>query len=397
MKNKYHLWIAGIVLVAGMFAGCSTTSNKSHLVNSSESELDKNQKEITWLEVANSYRNVYLQSQESQLLGSLDTTHAMVATLGDAGYCVTAANNKLDLENKEQAATFITNCQSSVEDQLNLVLVRDEGGFILFHLTYSDETLHVKQSSVVWQQGEPVEEESVEYDACSWSYSEEGYFFFEQFHPLGYDGISGHHGIRVKPLDARCRYLTETYMAPVGYDMNNLFTTDWTENDLSAVDFNDLFEQMYYLTYGKQAPVSFNYTGLLYHFQREEYEQVFHTFFQISPETIQSKMKYQRQTDSYEYRPRGMYDSTPTAYIPTPEVVGFEDRDDGTILLTVNGVSMNDNESKIFRHEVVVRPMEDGRFQYVSNHVIEKNWEERPAWYRSRLTDAEWKELYQIE
>ena len=51
-------------------------------------------------------------------------------------------------------------------------------------------------------------------------------------------------------------------------------------------------------------------------------------------------------------------------------------------------------ENERHAHEVVVRPLEDGGVQYVSNQIIpsEDNYEE--TWHTPRLTLEEWEELY---
>ena len=45
---------------------------------------------------------------------------------------------------------------------------------------------------------------------------------------------------------------------------------------------------------------------------------------------------------------------------PYSEVVGFTENSDGTITLTANVVFPHSGNSKVYAHEVVVRPLEDG-------------------------------------
>ena len=51
-------------------------------------------------------------------------------------------------------------------------------------------------------------------------------------------------------------------------------------------------------------------------------------------------------------------------------------------------------DSKVYAHEVVVRPLEDGGVQYVSNRVISSEDNYRETWHTPRLTLEEWEELY---
>ena len=80
--------------------------------------------------------------------------------------------------------------------------------------------------------------------------------------------------------------------------------------------------------------------------------------------------------------------------IPYPEVVDYSENADGTLTLIVNVVFPEQLTSKVYVHEVVIRPLADGGFQYVSNHIIpsDDNYEE--TWHTPRLTEEEWKEYY---
>lgn len=67
---------------------------------------------------------------------------------------------------------------------------------------------------------------------------------------------------------------------------------------------------------------------------------------------------------------------------------------EGIMALTVNVVFPGQMISKAYAHEAVLRPLEDGGVQYVSNRIIlsEDNYEQ--TWSVSRLTEEEWEEIY---
>ena len=52
-----------------------------------------------------------------------------------------------------------------------------------------------------------------------------------------------------------------------------------------------------------------------------------------------------------------------------PEVTAYTKNADGTITLTVEALSTDLKMDCLFAHEVTVRPLENGRFQYVGNRV----------------------------
>ena len=79
---------------------------------------------------------------------------------------------------------------------------------------------------------------------------------------------------------------------------------------------------------------------------------------------------------------------------PYPEVVEYTENNDGTITLTANVVFPYEGNSKVYAHEVVVRPMEGGGVQYVSNRIIPSEYNNDETWHTPRLTEEEWEEMY---
>ena len=53
----------------------------------------------------------------------------------------------------------------------------------------------------------------------------------------GYDGDSAYTALRVEPLDEKLRVLNRKYIKTIGYDSNNLFTTNWDESDMNKINY----------------------------------------------------------------------------------------------------------------------------------------------------------------
>ena len=116
-------------------------------------------------------------------------------------------------------------------------------------------------------------------------------------------------------------------------------------------------------------------------------------YFNIDSETLQSKTVYDSEDSTYEYKPRGFEEVEYPEY-PYSEVIGYTENSDGTITLTANVVFPYSGNSKVYAHEVVVRPLEDGGVQYVSNRIIPSEDNSEETWHTPRLTLEEWEELY---
>lgn len=178
-----------------------------------------------------------------------------------------------------------------------------------------------------------------------------------------------------------------------------MFLMDWSEDDFSALDFYDLFDIFYRQIYGKEVPYGPSDNlgmGTVYQIPKEEFEHTIMTYLNIDSQTLQQKTLYRVDTKTYEYRPRGFYEAEYPEH-PYPEVVDYTENADGTITLLVNVVFPYEGLSKVFSHEVVVRPLENVGVQYVSNHVIPSEDNVEESWYKPRLTLAEWVEVYGAE
>lgn len=100
--------------------------------------------------------------------------------------------------------------------------------------------------------------------------------------------------------------------------------------------------------------------GAVYRIPKDDFESVIMAYFNIDSETLQSKTIYYAENETYEYKPRGFEEVEYPEY-PYSEVVGFTENSDGTLTLTANVVFPYAGNSKVFAHEVVVRPLEQWR------------------------------------
>ena len=49
----------------------------------------------------------------------------------------------------------------------------------------------------------------------------------------------------VLSLDETCRELNRKYILPIRYERNNMFLTDWSEEEFAELDFYDMFDLFY--------------------------------------------------------------------------------------------------------------------------------------------------------
>lgn len=157
------------------------------------------------------------------------------------------------------------------------------------------------------------------------------------------------------------------------------------------LDFYDLFDRLYPEIYGQRVSYlvadDVNTEGVC-QIPEEQFEGVIRKYFRIDSRRLRERITYLPAAYAYEYRPRGLYEAE-YPEIPYPEVEKYAENRDGTITLIVNGVYPEDHTSRAFTHEVVVRPLDEGGFQYVSNHMIFPEDGYDAWWHSERLAEAQ--------
>lgn len=179
--------------------------------------------------------------------------------------------------------------------------------------------------------------------------------------------------LRLTPADRELYDLNRKYILPVGYQMVNLFLVNWQEGDWGELAFNDVFEYLYEIYTGEAFPweqFPFQFEPIRATIPAELFEETVLPYFQISLEDLREACQYDEASTSYPWRP--VYGNDLTAWkdpIRQPEVVDAAHNADGTMTLTVQVHSPEVKTDRLFIHEVTLRPMEDGGFQYVGNKV----------------------------
>lgn len=290
---------------------------------------------------------------------------------------------------------FCKKAGENKEAEQTLLLVQSDGALVRCDLSAVNGEIEVSCYTLSFEEGEPVTDEGYKFVACVWKYSDKGYLFLEEYRPKDLDGVPMNMAIRVKPLDEKCRQYNRKYVEPIGYNFNNMFITDWSEGDYGSLDFYDLYEPMYRMRWDDQEVIDQLEEGIVYEIPEEEFEELYHSYFKINTQVLRERTFYNEEKNIYQYRTRGMGDLSPTGTPPYPEVTRYRENEDGTLTLTVEAIWPERNLDCAFSHELTVRQLEDGGFQYVSNRVLLESADVFcPEWYRERLTEQEWSEFY---
>ena len=305
-------------------------------------------------------------------------------------YIAVDVENQINMANAENAEMFLSEVAENRDAGCTILQVMYDKSFVRFDFKSGGNNVMITRRFYVWENNCFVEKNEENYKAYTWKYTD-GYLFFERYRMGGYDGDSAYTALRVEPLDEKLRVLNRKYIKTIGYDSNNLFTTNWDESDMNKINYYDIYEALYKMKYGMSSPYSDE--GVTYMIEGKLYEKVFQEYLPVSTDVLQHVNVYDVSRQMYQYRTRGMFDHSVTPLVPFPEVVDAEYNADGTITLIVNAVSEKDESGRLFTHKVTIKEKENDGFEYVSNDVLTMG-KEGIYWYRDRLSDKEWQEHY---
>ena len=408
LRKTTWFWKSGLAAISFVLilsiSGCSDAPPEENTV--SETVIDvqaiQEESEEDADEIISVCIDLYEKAEEENKLADLETIRSIVNRLGENGYSAVDSRNQINMTEPEKVVEFCEKVDAQEEAEITILEVSYLGGFVKYDLHAKDGNVDVVRSYYKYENGDMHREVTGSYQAEYWNYTDEGYLMFsgvwfsEELYVLTLSGAEEHTALRVQPLDETYRELSRKYLNPISFERNNMFIVDWSEEDFGDLNFYDMYDILYPKVNGQYAPYVADdnlSVSAVYQIPKEEFESVIMKYFNIDSETLQSKTIYDSENLTYEYKPRGFEEVEYPEY-PYSEVVGFTENNDGTITLTANVVFPYAGNSKVYAHEVVVRPLENGRVQYVSNRIIPSEDNYRETWHTPRLTLEEWEELY---
>ena len=388
--NIYKKLYCMLLLVGVAILLCSC-SNKNAVADAERTVIDfsisdENQFIADLDDIYSSCQDMKCKTEEEKL----NQTRIVIESMGSKGYIAVDVENQINMANAENAEMFLSEVAENRDAGCTILQVMYDKSFVRFDFKSGGNNVMITRRFYVWENNCFVEKNEENYKAYTWKYTD-GYLFFERYRMGGYDGDSAYTALRVEPLDEKLRVLNRKYIKTIGYDSNNLFTTNWDESDMNKINYYDIYDALYKMKYGMSSPYSDE--GVTYMIEGNLYEKVFQEYLPVSTDVLQHVNVYDVSRQMYQYRTRGMFDHSVTPLVPFPEVVDAEHNADGTITLIVNAVSEKDESGRLFTHKVTIKEKENDGFEYVSNDVLTMN-KEGIYWYRDRLSDKEWQEHY---
>lgn len=274
--------------------------------------------------------------------------------------------------NAEHFRQFWDSVQRDEEASQEVIAIRDSGALSYRLLTHQDGTTYVY--SLVYSLAGDEDPDYEMHQVYGAELTEQGNFYY-RINPEDDCHYANYTLIRLQKPDQELWGLYSKYILAGGYTATNIFLTDWTEDDFSPLCFNDLWEYVYRYRTGTQFwpdGCAYDKSRNCYLIPAAEFESAVLPFFKLDAQALRQLADYDAQTDSYPWRQveSNDYAFYLSYYTIEPEVTACRTNADGTLALTVEARSTDLGIDCLFSHEVTVRPMEDGGFQFVGNRVL---------------------------
>ncbi len=319
-----------------------------------------------------------------------EKTAFIIQQLGRAGYTAIDYDNLVNMTCVEPLKNFIQNQAAGKTTEADVVRIFPSDNFSVIHFQSEQGKVTATLSYYQYLDHQLCPTMTYEFPASYFQQTEDGYLMVSgtvsspESTLLTLSEEAEHLALRMDPLEETCRQMCKKYIVPLSYSRNNVFITEWEDQAFGDLDFYDIFEKFYSEEYSLDFPYTCSEdlsVSSEYPIPAEEFEKVVTKHFSISSQELHSNIQYDADSETYLFRPRGLHEQD-YAEIPVPEVVSYQEKEDGSITLTVHAVFPEENTSCLFSHEVTVKEM-DGSFYYLSNHILSEK-ELRPWWHGTR-------------
>ena len=137
--------------------------------------------------LAEGYQSIYENAVKENALYDLSTIQKSMDYFGKYGYAVIDSYNQLDMVQSIKVDDFLKKAEKEKNGKTTIFQVIAGDHFIRYDLKTKQGKIDVEVSSFKWKEDTWQETYYHEFRANSWKYTENGYFFMEEYHPAGYD------------------------------------------------------------------------------------------------------------------------------------------------------------------------------------------------------------------
>lgn len=354
--------------------GTTEASTKtSDLAGANISDVfDKNAITAEMLNAANAYKDIYktIEKKEYFNIAVIPTDNQMkeiVNRIGALGYSVVSTD--INMQNPDVVEQFCQKAKAGENEQLGVYIVESDASLERYTFIVVNGKTYFTCIAVTWDTSD---QPQVQYSGMveavdKFELTSKGYFLFHVPFIDMYEDSS--YGFRVSPLPDENIELCKKYIEPIGYLGNNILTSNWNQETITELNYNDMYEYIYRMEY-KKCLESDNYERYCSQIVNAiavpatDFERIITKYFPISAQKLRQISVYDPDKNVYTWQ-----EFMVPQYEPKPEVVAYQTNSDGSLTLTVDAVAIEYYDDCIFTDTLTVMPHEDGSFEYLSNSL----------------------------
>lgn len=285
----------------------------------------------------------------------------VVSLLGKAGFVSVTEN--YNMENGKQIEDFYARYLNKEDAMFTVFEVYRDGLIGADTFVYRKGQIQTYYVGIGWKAGGiPELTGKVVSDVAEIKLTPKGYFIYAYEYIIAHASLRQY--FRVKPLSDECRELGRKYLFGLDYQMYNILVVNWDSSNVEDILMPGLFDDLYRMYTGENLKIQDD------RIPADIFEKIMMTYLPVSIQQLRNNYRYDDVTDSYWYE-----QIFASPYPPFGEVVDYSYNVDGTITLFADGVWTDYNSDVAFTNEIVIQPLEDGNFRYLSNTVEQKELE----------------------
>lgn len=293
----------------------------------------------------------------------------VVMDLGKMGLVVRSDN--INTENPGKVKLFYEDYQNGKPAEITVYDIYRDGLVSTLTFLYRDDEIQTYYVGVGPDENmNPVISGRLVQEIDYINLTEKGYFIYAYRYIMDHQSLCQY--FRVSPLSEECRMLTEKYVKDLNFQKYNLMVTDWDSGSVSKVLMPGLFEDFYYIKYGRCYETACDIVP------GDVFEDILTTYLPVSIDQLRNAYYYDDARKEYH---QDLAYNRP--YPPFGEVVDYRYNGDGTITLFVDGVWPDYKSDYAFTSEILIRPFSGTSFRILSNKVEEKELKLPAVAYKS--------------
>lgn len=393
VKHNRSAWLITVAIAILIVSGCEKKSaeeknpvSEIKKVDSYEKgyDLPIDEKEEKNAEADSSaamevIKDIYTSADKgeaSNAVISQETACEMMDALKEIGCPVSVSGFQMNMSNHEEMEKFIKDCSNGKKASIVTYELHDDGTVGRRKFQFDGKNMYVLDTKTTWSgKNTPVIAETTYSRIKEWQYTEKGWFTFEYCVPEPPEVseiVSACVMMRVKPLKDEYLEIMRKYLIPLGYQGNNILSSEWDTEHMDGLDYNMLFEYLYIMKYNDRPSEEQYQNGV----PADEFECLIKSYLPVTTEQLRQYAVYDSVTGTYARRRLGTLNYEPNVVgTSVPEIVEMTENEDHTVTISIDAVCEIAGKDRVMSHQLTVKFTEDGGILYLGNEMTLKNKE----------------------